>query len=327
MSRQIITKQELVSIVNKNVYDLGYRKKFSKGYYDDLVDGVFNDLDFDSKSSSELIQRTKCPKVITSLPHDLRTTDVGKLQERLDEANDTLSVLEDELQEEKIAQDDLKGAKERAIKERDEAQKNLDDYHKREDDFRKADEQLLGEALDESSEIRKDWKSLMDTANFGDGEGLVVEMPKVNGIYNLDTLMNIFGSEFEYTGFLNGEDSDVIRAIADSVEEFGNSNSDGTNITDWTNEASSLADTIRAFADKHDINKNPLGDELQDLTNIAGKGLPSDWQDIIDDTDEMLNRYDESIQDSIKIQTSIERDIGYLKQDIDKTSAKINKYS
>ena len=51
----MLDKKEIEGIVNKSFYDCGYKKKYTKEYYEELVDNVFKDLDWDTISEKEMV--------------------------------------------------------------------------------------------------------------------------------------------------------------------------------------------------------------------------------------------------------------------------------
>ena len=118
----IPTRDEIKEIVDKSFYDLGYKKKFTKEYYEELVNTTLDNIDWDNdlllKSKSEdtddededIVDSEKCkPDYIQSLPGDLRTNDKDALQERLDTIDDEIDELDELIGSELWIQEDRKG--------------------------------------------------------------------------------------------------------------------------------------------------------------------------------------------------------------------------
>lgn len=230
---KIISKAEIESIVQKNMYDLGYKKKFSKDYYIDLVNSVFKDLESNDKSHSG-------KPYLSALPHDLRTNDLDKLQERIDAIDERM----DELNEEHFQL----GADEESLQ-------NIIN------NFNKSDTDLQNEAFDSISSIQDRFHEELKGYDLGKAS--------VDGKPNTVYLeINSLNELFEHSGTITGMEADTIMDIAGQIVDFAYEQTDGDD-TPWSNRVIGIADDLRALAMKHNVNNNNQGNELEEFFNIS----------------------------------------------------------
>ena len=89
----MLDKDEIRRIVNKSFYDLGYKKKYTKEYYVDLVNDVFSELN----SDGEVEKSHSDAPYLSDLPCDLRSRSEDCLTGRKNEIAIRIANLEDEM--------------------------------------------------------------------------------------------------------------------------------------------------------------------------------------------------------------------------------------
>ena len=328
-------KYEYKQIIRESLIKGGYLKKPSfEDKLDEIINDSFNNLDLLLKkqedkdleeyeewdiedinelSDEEIVEYEKClPDYITSLPGSLRSTDPKELQGRLDAIDKRLGELDNEIDDEIAFQDFAQNEIEEAEKKKVEAQKNLDDYHEKEEQFLKDSEKSQGEALDHATEIRDAWDEFKEDW----------DVPQ-----SLDILVRGLGDSFEHKGYLDGDEVGGFKDVADMLDDFANDVEAGGFDDDWEESSVShvheLAQDIRDFADEYDINKSSQGDTLVELMGIAGRGEPSEWENTISDSDEIISRNQESYDDSVKIQERLEKERDDLEDNKTKTTDRL----
>lgn len=326
-------KYEYKRIIMESLIRGGYLKKPSyEDKLDEIINDSFNNLDLLLKkkqenkdleeyeewdiddinelSDEEIVEYEKClPEYISSLPGSLRSTDPRELQDRLDTIDKRLDELDDEIDDEVEFQETAQNEIEEATKKKEEAQKNLDDYEKREQDFLDTDEKLQGEAIDGASELRDKW----------DGFSQEWDVPE-----SLDALVRTIDGYFEHKGFLYSDEVEGLHNIADMLDGYANDMTDGGDEDITYYPVYRMAQDIRDFADAYDINKHPMGDELSDLSSIAGQGKPTEWRETIEESDEIIERNHELINDSVKTQAKKEKERKDLKDNKGKTEQRLS---
>lgn len=275
----------------------------------------YEDKDINELTDEEITEYEKClPEYIQNLPGSLRSTDPKELKSRVDAIDKRLDELEEEIEEEQIFQDNAQEVIDEATQKKEEAQKNLDDYHKQEDDYLKNEETLQGEALDDASKIRDDFSEVEED----------YDVPQ-----RIRTIISMIGTEFDDypRGLLYTDEVEGYKQVADDLDDFANDLEIGS-LEDWETttigKAHKVAQSIRDYADKYDVNKHKLGDDLSDLMSIAGKGQPSEWQNIIDESDEIIERNTELMSDSVKTQTRKEKERNDLQDNKKKSEDRLS---
>ena len=101
----IPTEDEIKKIVNKSFYDLGYKKKFTKEYYEELANTTLNNIDWSlvlKSESEDTVEDEKCSKPhMQSLPYDGNARTEGKLNRRKEALENRITEEEDNLKKNK----------------------------------------------------------------------------------------------------------------------------------------------------------------------------------------------------------------------------------
>ena len=250
----MLDKKEIEGIVDKSFYDCGYKKKYTKQYYIDLVNNTMQNINWNEKSKEDANDddvenkikedgtEEKCSKPhITSLPYDNRTSDLDKLQKRLDTIDERM----DDLQEEHFA-----------LTSDIESLSNLIKKHD------KSYEELQEEAFESV-------KSIQDRFN-EELQGYDLGKATINGRPNqVYSEINGLTELFEYSSMIMGDEANHLNEIAGQIVDFAYEQTGGDD-TPWSNRVIGIADDIRALANKHNVNNNPQGNELDEFFNANG---------------------------------------------------------
>lgn len=181
-----------------------------------------------------------------SLPHDRRTNDPEKLQERIDEIDRRVKDNNKKINELKEENDEFK-----------KINKKVDEYHKI---LRDRLHEVREQRKEPNKEILEHYQSVMGSYING-----------MNGMSSedqneMEKLMNMYFGPWQIRGLLVSNDIEEINHLADLMEEFANGyaygDPDDPSADVWQNEALILADTIREEGEKWSVHK----DEVFDIT-------------------------------------------------------------
>ena len=148
--------------------------------------------------------------------------------------------------------------------ERDYLNNDIDSLRKKLQNFGKDDETLQKEAFDSVKSIQDRFHE--ELSGYDLGKATIDGKPNLNylTIYELN-------ENFEHSGLIYGEVADTIRNTANDIVDFAYEQTGGDD-TPWSNRVIGIADDLRALADKHDVNNNRLGNNL-DMYVSANKTL------------------------------------------------------
>ena len=157
--KKIITKKEIEDIVNQTFYDLGYKKKYTKEYYLDLVNNTMQNINWDMKAKEDyndddVVEEVKCPKYISSLPGNLKTSTSEELQHRLDVIDDKIGELEEK-------NNSLEAENEYLQDKIDGIQSELDNIHETEEEVNSLNKDIHDFALKSIDKIQTNIKKAL----------------------------------------------------------------------------------------------------------------------------------------------------------------------
>ncbi len=229
---KIPNKNEIEEIVNKSFYDLGYKKKYSKEYYTELVNNTLDSIDWDTKTKdgTEVIETEKCSKPhITSLSYDNRYTDPIKLNERKKAIEESIMHLEADLR----FRDNTEFLQ-RQVDNCTTSQEQIDKDRERQEGFIRSEMEEISSSLENFVNNMYDYDSETNTrstksevkAKF-EANGLGADFDKIQD--SLDTLHQELPSFFKSveTALKNGDTTfDVnkfkyIESVVGTLEKYG----------------------------------------------------------------------------------------------------------
>ena len=225
----------------------------------------YKDLVLESLYKNEIIDDElyeKCqPKYISSLPGDLRSTDVDELQSRLDAIDEGIADQDMLIDSLKDSQDEL----DKYIKEQEENirynNKQLDDLKAKEDKFFDLDKKAQEDAFDLISDIQDRFREVFDGYELGQAT--------INGRPNPAYVeIGSLAEFFEFGSLLASYDVANMEMTANRLVDFAYEQTGGDD-TAWSNRAIGIADDLRYLANKNDVNNksNPVAQALDDISS------------------------------------------------------------
>lgn len=326
--RDIINKEEIQEIVVKTFYDLGYKEKYSREYYIDLVTNVFKQINWDDllvktedtddsvdENEDSVIDEEKTyghKPHLASLPHDRRTSDISELCERFDVC--TQKMLEHQKNIANLTEEiynDMKTAEANKLALKD----SLDKMGQM-----ALDNQAFYDVDDKVIQEKSDW---LDRAiREVNTESEFKDLPK-DIMDDLGDLRKIYFKK-DTTSWVTEEDANDFYDVANRIVDYAYSVTGGDD-TEWSNRVTGLADDIRVLASNDFFNKDlpslhekshglielttalDVTNQLQNTVNAQYDALEKKGKDL--DNEKRL--YEDYHQESLNTAQRT-RDLGFL---------------
>lgn len=247
----MLNREEIENIVYKTFYELGYKEKFSEEYFSWFVDSIFKNIEWDKTNRDK--SHSGKPH-LSRLPHDLRTSDLGKLEERMDAIDSEIADLDELIGTEKWIQDEQNNVIDKLTKENEELTKIQDELVKDNYKINDKDMKLQQEALDSVNSIQDRFREELNGYELGQ----TIINGKPNTVYS--EIMGL-SEMFEDGGLINGNQAKALNNVAGKIVDFAYDETGGDD-TAWSNRVIGIADDLRALSEKHDVNKNSLSEDL-----------------------------------------------------------------
>ena len=294
---KIPTQNEIEKIVTKSFYDLGYKKKYSKEYYIDLVNETFKELDLEEKCS---------PSYISNLPGNLKTSTSDELQHRLDVIDERINEYQELADSEAWIQEDRQKTIDELTQENEEWQEKIDDVELKEKQLNTYMDDLQSDAYEFIEDITDRFTKHLPDLNRAVIDG------RPNTIYS--ELMGL-NELFSDGGIILSNNANGIRYLAQNIEDYAIQNEETVSY----NDAHRISDDLMKLADKHDATKNKTFGNLVDELG-TWRDDKTEWQKNIDKNNTEIERSREVQKDSRKQQADFENRVSKLKDEQKRTS-------
>lgn len=320
------SKKEIENIVNKTFYTLGYKEKYSREYYVDLVNQTMENIDW-TKSYSHKPH-------LASLPYDLNVGNADKLRERLDEIDNRIKDTEEEISSNQDTIDgiqneidNLKGKN--SILEQ--ANKDFEDIKK---STYKKDDELQKEAFDTIDDINKRLDDALGMVVDENGKQYLLQ-GMIDGKPNTINLDRFGLNElFEYSGLISNMDSNLIFDLSREIlsvsidpnillnfKEGLTDNETQRIYNDWVNEMQSISKELDGLANKHNVNVHEMGEDIERTLNY----YVEDNLVEIEDNNEIIKLAEQSQNENKQNKKHLETELRDYKNEYKRTESALRR--